>query len=85
MEYRRIFYLDSYFNPRNILIYEIRGDYKKYSNNKIIIGTRREINIILVVGIGSTTIESTSTNYNSLYLGWSSGRDSNADIGLCRP
>ena len=75
--------LDGYFDPRDILMREIRGDYKKYSDSKMIAGTGRETGAILVVGIGSTPSESTSPNYNSLHSGWSSGRDSNAGAGPC--
>lgn len=47
---------------------EIRGDYKRYFDGKMIVGTGRETSIILVIGISSTAIKSTSANYNSLYL-----------------
>lgn len=67
-EHERIFYLDNYFNPRNIFIREIRGDYKKYFDGKIIAETKRETDIILIADIDSTFSESTSANCNSLHL-----------------
>ena len=82
-EYGRVFHLDGYFDPRDIFMYEIRGDYERYFDGKIIAGTGRETGVILVAGMGSTLVESISADCNSLHLSWSSGRDSNAGAGLC--
>ena len=82
-EHGRVFHLDGHFDPRDILMREIRGDYERYSDGKMIAGTGRETGAILVAGMGSTPVESTSADCNSLHSSWSSGRDSNAGAGPC--
>ena len=84
-EHGRVFHLDGHFDPRDILMREIRGDYERYSDGKMIAGTGRETGTILVAGTSSTAIRSTSADYNSLHSGWSSRRDSNAGAGPCGP
>ena len=82
-EHGRVFHLDGHFDPRDILMREIRGDYERYSDGKMIAGTGRETGAILVAGMDSTPVESTSADCNSLHSSRSSGRDSNVGTGPC--
>ena len=51
-EHGRIFYLDGCFDPRDIVIREIRSEFDKDSHSKTISLTERESGAILVAGIG---------------------------------
>ena len=50
-EYGRVFYLNNCFDPRDIVIYEIRDEFDKDSYNKIISLIERKTDIILIIDI----------------------------------
>lgn len=47
----RVFHMNGCFDPRDVLMGEIRGDYEEYSKGEIISSSGREAGAILVAGM----------------------------------
>lgn len=74
----RVFYLDGYLDPREILMREIRGEYDEYidgnggsenSNGKIVTLEGRETGTIIVAGMRLILIRSDATDMISFRSG----------------
>lgn len=51
-EHGRLFHHGGSFDPREILMREIHGDYERYVDGKMVLWTGRDIGAILVAGTG---------------------------------